>query len=198
MPQPTEITQFIFGQPLSELPDTQMTEGEAQAAFQYLKGKGLIEANFLLRYSARLSAAGHDAIREAENTPDRATHAFPAITYNYYMSVQNMTGSNVQQGTTGSVIRATQTVTTEQLVNGVRNLVEQLDRALTSSDLPTAVQLKAREALTELRAAASAHTPDASRLRQGLQSLKHVMEHATGHMIAAGSLALIAKLLGAG
>jgi hypothetical protein len=145
---------------LSELADLQMAEGEAQAAFQYLKGKGLIEAKFLLPYSARVSAAGHDAIQETENNPDRASRSFPAITYNYHMSIRNMTGSNVQQGTTGSVITAAQTITTEQLVDGVRNLVEQLDRALPTSDLPDAVQEQAREALTELRAAANLPVPD--------------------------------------
>jgi RIO-like serine/threonine protein kinase len=55
----------------------QMTEDEAKAAFHYLKGKGLIETNFGADYAARVSAAGHDAIREAETTPDKASRAFP-------------------------------------------------------------------------------------------------------------------------
>lgn len=48
-----------------------MSGEEAQAAFHYLKSKGLIEANFGIVYSARMSAAGHDAIKEADSNPVR-------------------------------------------------------------------------------------------------------------------------------
>ena len=55
---------------LGQLNDLQMTEGEARAAFNYLKDAGLISANFAIRYSARLTAAGHDAIVAAGSSPD--------------------------------------------------------------------------------------------------------------------------------
>ena len=84
-------------------------------------------------------------------------------------------------------------ITTEQLAENVRKLVEQLDRELPT--LPAGVQEQSREVLAELRAAATALAPDASRLRRGLESLKHVMEHATGHLVATGVLTLIAQLL---
>jgi hypothetical protein len=45
-----------------------MTEGEAQTAFHYLKSRGWIEANFKIFYAARMSPAGHDAIKEAEQS----------------------------------------------------------------------------------------------------------------------------------
>ena len=45
-----------------------MTEGEAQAAFHYLKSKNWIEANFKIFYAARISPAWHDAIKEAEQS----------------------------------------------------------------------------------------------------------------------------------
>jgi hypothetical protein len=56
---------------LEQLRDLHMTAEEAQEAFHYLKSKGLIEANFGIFYSARMSAAGHDAIKEAESIPVR-------------------------------------------------------------------------------------------------------------------------------
>lgn len=80
--------------------DLRMTVDEARAAFHYLKSKGLIEANFSIFYSARLSAFGHDAINEAESTPDQTSRRFPAITYNYYVTVHTTTGAAAQQGTT--------------------------------------------------------------------------------------------------
>jgi hypothetical protein len=177
---------------LEQFGNLQMTEEEAKAAFLYLKGKGLIDANFKIFYAARISAAGLDAIREAESTPEKSPIAFPAITHNYYMNIHSMTGSNVQQGTTNSSITATQIITTEQLAE-VLNLVEQLDRALPT--LPGPLQEQTRKVLAELRGVATVPAPDASRLRRGLESLKHIMEHAAGHLIAAGALTFIEQLL---
>ena len=51
---------------LEELQDLPMSAGQAQAAFVYLKGKGHIEANFRIFYAARMSPAGHDAIRQGQ------------------------------------------------------------------------------------------------------------------------------------
>jgi hypothetical protein len=178
---------------LDQIGDLQMTVDEAKAAFHYLKGRGLIDANFGVFYAARLSAAGHDAIKEAESNPTKSISEFPAITHNYYMTIHSMTGSNVQQGTTNSSINETQTITAEQLTEEVRNLFEQLDRGL--SMMPAAIQEQTREALAELQAATTVPGPDVSRVRRGLESLKHIMEHATGHLIATGALTAIAQLL---
>lgn len=61
---------------LEELRDLPMSAGQAQAAFVYLKGKGLIEANFRIFYAARMSVAGHDALRQRQRarrvSPDEA------------------------------------------------------------------------------------------------------------------------------
>lgn len=50
-------------------------------------------------------------------------------------------------------------------------------------------------ALTELRAAANEQTPDIGRIQRGLETLKRIMEHATGHLVAVGVLGLITPLL---
>jgi hypothetical protein len=54
---------------LEELRDLPMSAGQAQAAFVYLKGNGLIEANFRIFYAARMGPAGHDAIRQGRLAP---------------------------------------------------------------------------------------------------------------------------------
>lgn len=94
-----------------------------------------------------------------------------------------------------SSINATQNFNESEFAASVRKLVEQVERILPTSELPTAVQQDSQAALTELREAAAAPTPDVGRLRRGLESLKHIMEHATGHLVAAGVLSLIEKLL---
>jgi hypothetical protein len=106
-----------------------------------------------------------------------------------------MTGSNVQQGTENSRITATQTITTEQLVQGVRNLIGQVERALPTSDLTGETQQQTRAALAELRAAIDERASDSGRIQRGLETLKRIMEHASGHLVAAGVLGLITPLL---
>ena len=95
-----------------------------------------------------------------------------------------------------SAITSTQSISDPELVEGVRKLVDELEKVLTASGLPASVQAGSETALTELRAASSAATPDVSRLRRGLQSLKHVMEEAAGHVVASGVLVAISQLLG--
>jgi len=180
---------------LGDLRNLGMNEEEAKASYHYLRGKGLIETKFNLAYAARVSAAGQDAIRDAQHSPDQTSGAFPAITYNYYLNVETMTGSNIQQGTTSSQITATQTITTEQLVQGVRNLIGQVERALPTSDLIGEIQQQTKAALAELRAAIDERAPDSGRIQRGLEALKRVMEHASGHLVAAGVLGLITPLL---
>jgi AbiTii len=94
-----------------------------------------------------------------------------------------------------SSITATQTISGGELAEGVRALVAQLEKLLPTSELPALVQTDSRSVLAELREASAAPTPDVGRLRHGLESLKHVMEHAAGHLVATGVLATIGELL---
>jgi len=93
----------------------------------------------------------------------------------------------------GSSITAAQTITGSELAERVRLLVEQVEPLL--PNLPASVRGDSQNAIAELREAAAAATPDIGRLRRGLKSLKRVLEHATGHVVAIGILALIGELL---
>jgi len=93
-----------------------------------------------------------------------------------------------------SSITATQTtITGSEFAERVGKLVEQVELLLPT--LPSSVREDSQAVLAELRDAAAAATPDVSRLRRGLESLRHVMEHAIGHVVATGVLALIGELL---
>jgi hypothetical protein len=94
-----------------------------------------------------------------------------------------------------SSITATQTISGSEFAERVRKLVEQVEGILPTSGLPSSVRENSQTTLAELHEAAIVATPDVSRLRRGLESLKHVMEHATGHVVATGILTLIAELL---
>ena len=63
---------------LEELRNLHLQPEQAKQAFQYLKSKGLIEANFKIFHAARLSAAGHDAIL-AESTREQPKPALVPV-----------------------------------------------------------------------------------------------------------------------
>ena len=63
---------------LEELHNLHITDGDAQAAFHYLSDKGLIAGHFGIPFAGRMTAAGHDAIKEAESIPDKASPALAA------------------------------------------------------------------------------------------------------------------------
>jgi hypothetical protein len=86
-------------------PSIGLTEEESQAAWRYLKGKGLIET-FSIPFAARISGPGVDAIENAQRQPDHSTPNFPAVTYNIVNNTLNVgtaTNSPIQQGSANSV-----------------------------------------------------------------------------------------------
>jgi hypothetical protein len=100
---------------------------------------------------------------------------------------------NILFGNQSTITANQTTMTGSQLAERVRGLVEQVEPLL--PNLPASVREDSQHALSELREAATVGAPDIGRLRRGLESLQHVMEHATGHVVANGVLALIAELL---
>jgi hypothetical protein len=92
-------------------------------------------------------------------------------------------------------INATQSLTIGELAASALRLADQTERAVGSSDLPEAIKAETGAALVELRAAAAEGNVDGTRVKKALGTLKNVMEHAAGHVVAAGVLALIAMML---
>jgi hypothetical protein len=103
------------------------------------------------------------------------------------------TSTTPQPYTAGRPENSTTSVDANEFAERVRKLVTQVEGLLPT--LPSSVREHSQVALAELREAAAAATPDVSRLRRGLESLRHVLEHATGHVVATGALALIGELL---
>jgi len=86
-------TETIFVAGLAQ--DVGLSEQEVQAAWRYLKDKGLI-VTFNIPYTARINAAGVDAIEAARRDSDHPSRAFPSITYNV-VHVDTAINSPIQQ-----------------------------------------------------------------------------------------------------
>jgi hypothetical protein len=174
-----------------------LNQSDGRAAWAYLKDKNLIRT-FSLPYTARINAPGVDAIEAAQLKPDETTRIFPSVTYNFIIHGTGA-GSQVNVATAGSsqVLKVSQTdpAVLQQLIEGVRQLVEQATQSLPIVKMPPDEQQATTAALAELKAAGEAQSPDVGRLRSSLDSLKHVMEHAAGHVIGAGILTNIDKLV---
>jgi hypothetical protein len=174
-----------------------LSSPDAQAGWNYLTDKNLITP-FAIRTIARVNARGVDAIEAAQLHPDRTTPVFPSVTYNVTIHGTGA-GSQVNVATSGSSqvshVSQTDPAVLREFVDGVRVLVQQTEGLLSTAGLSSEQTKQATTLLNELREGAAAPTPDSSQLRHRLESLKHVMEHAAGHVVGMGVITGIEKLL---
>jgi hypothetical protein len=147
---------------------------------------------------ARINARGVDAIETAQSQPDKTTSIFPSVTYNVTIHGTGA-GSQVNVASSGSSqvshVSQMDPATLRQFIEGVGALVEQTERLLSAAGLAPERETEAATTLAELREAVGAHDPDSGRLRRGLESLRRVMEHASGHVVGMGVVTGIEKLL---
>jgi hypothetical protein len=151
---------------LEQLRNLQMTGPEAQAAFLYLKDKGWIQANFRIFYAARMSAAGHDAIKEAKNISIKGTESALLATAD-----EPLTDAALAE------IRATLATIKAQLP------------AVTASNT---VRAEIDADVTQIATEADRPTPRRSFMKLYLESLRDNLARAAG----AGTVALVAAVGG--
>jgi hypothetical protein len=96
--------------------------------------------------------------------------------------------NSVIQGGANSVIN----------LDGVHQLVKQVEELLPGADLPPSVKENTETALVELKEAANANSPDKRRLRKALVALKSVVAPAGEHLLRIAVDAAITKLTGSG
>ena len=104
-------------------------------------------------------------------------------------------GSFVQGGDRAVVTG--QVVSTNTLVQGVRDLVGQVDQLLPTSGFPTSVADETRAALSELKEASEEAEPEPGRLQRGLHALKKVLAPAGEKLLSMAVDSAVNKLLGA-
>jgi hypothetical protein len=177
-----------FDLAVKQLEDGTLIKTGPMVPFQNKSGsRMLVVAFFSKREYAYLTESGYRAASQQPRPTSRSASR----------PVVNISGGTFHQSPIGIGDHVAQSVAVNngELAEGVRKLVDQLERLLPTSGLPASVQENSQTALAELREAAVVSTPDIGRLRQGLESLKHIMEHAAGHLVAAGVLASITELL---
>lgn len=148
-------------------------------AGQYLKDQGLIE------YLAMGPQVGitHYGIMEAEERLQNAgtpSARFPEINI---VTVGQMIGSNIQQGTTASSLTSAARVD----VPAVAPLVEALEGALREAQLESRQRADAEAELATIRAQLKSSNPKPSILKGSVETLKTIVQGG-GQLAAAGKI----------
>jgi cation transport regulator ChaC len=163
---------------------TGLSEPESQAAWRYLKDRELIET-FSIPYTARINAAGIDAIEGARRRPDQPSANFPSVSYNIVyntLHVETMHNSPVQQGGVNST--QTQTITySPQDLGDLYRLTSELTSHLNELSLDEKQLKKAQAQIATIKAQLS-DEPDPIILKQAGRTLRNVIEGAVGSLIA--------------
>jgi len=164
--------------------DTGLSETESHVAWRYLKDRQLIET-FGVMYTARINAAGIDAIEKAKNRPDQPSANFPAVSYNIVhntMHVGTMHNSPVQQGGVNSAQSQTVTYSPQDLGDLYR-LVNELTSHLDELTLDEKQRKKAEAQITTIKAQLT-DEPDPVIVKQAGKTLRNITEGAIAGLLA--------------
>jgi hypothetical protein len=183
--------EFVQTDPIRE--KLGLTDEEMADACNYLEGEGLIEASQGLwgRPFPNSVTLTHWGIREVEQSqehPEQPTEHFPSLVSVTQHFHGDVIGSPIQAGSPG----ATQIAAIGDLdLDGVRRFVEQYDDAEPSLDLEPESAAEAQADIATIRAQLNSPKPKPEIIRQSLQSVRAILEGATGSMAASGLLELL-------
>jgi hypothetical protein len=166
-------------------------EDQARAVAQYLEGEGLIrvEGRFRGLGPVRLTHAGLREIEDAIRQPDTPTRHFRPINI---LHVDQMIGSTIQQGTIGS--SQTLNIGSEALEQ-LRAFIERLSHSLDELQLQMDSRDELNAEVATVEAQLNSPKPKTSILREGLSSIKRILEGAVGSAIGAQLASQLPALL---
>lgn len=152
----------------------------------YLLKEGLIDGTL---DAVCITHAGVVEVEAALTQPDKPTEHFPVNV----IHIEQMSHSQIQQGTAGSMQSGTFTsLDLAAVAEFVRGLTDQLP-GLGLADEDDAV---ARGDIATIETQLSSPRPKVDIIKESLRSIRNVAEGTVGSMAASGIIAAIAKLLG--
>jgi hypothetical protein len=162
--------------------DADLTEDEANAAWNHLKERGLIKT-FSIPYTALINDAGVRAIEDAQKDPTVPSSAFPSVTYNI---VNIGTANNSPMQIAGAHSSQEQTTSySSQDTAELARLVHELGGRLPELNLSERDNQKAKASLATLEAQL-ADDPDPVIVRRAGRTLRNITEGVIAGLITAG------------
>jgi hypothetical protein len=156
---------------------------------QYLKGEGLIEDTMTLDGGIMIS---HNGIKEVENalsSPSQPTHYFPAVNI---INVQNMIGSQIQQGTDKSEQNGSFQINNKTSIN---EFIKQIKSELPNLDLSSEDKSEINSDIQTIESQISSSRPKKTILKESLLSIQRILEGVGSNVIATKLLEGIPVLL---
>lgn len=167
-------------------------EDQARAAANYLEGEGLIHVERVMGGFPGYVRLTHGGLREIEDAirqPDSPTQHFMPINV---LNVGQMIGSTIQQGT----IESSQTLNIgSEGIEKLRTFIKQLSLSLDELPLKKDVRGELNAEVLTVEAQLTSPKPKISIIREGLSSIKRILEAAAGSAIGAQLAKQIPTLL---
>lgn len=171
-------------------PEIGLTPEETGDAYHFLRQEGLIR---------QLGAGGsivieHEGVRHVENAiaqPERPTQFFPPVNI---IHVESMLGSQIVQGSSQTTI--TNQPVTEASIEDLRNLLAQIRQATIVGDLAKDDRKEIESECATIEAQLTSPRPKRGIIREGLSSLRNILEGAAGNALGSGLVQLITQALG--
>ena len=161
-----------------------LSEEDAKVAWSYLKDRGLIET-YSIPYTAKINAAGTDAIEGARRRPDQPSTNFPSVSYNIVnntMHVGTMQNSPVQQGGMWSAQSQTVPYNNNDLAD-LSRLVTEFMAHVDELPLGGPQRRKADAQIATLKAQLG-DEPDPVIIKQAGRSLRNITEGVIASLLA--------------
>lgn len=166
-------------------------EEKLRSVSRYLENEKLVKVDWLKGIPAfiTLTHAGLREVEDATRQPDQPTRHFMAVNI---LNVENMNNSPVQQGN----IDSTQTVAlSPEAINQLQDFIERLSNCLKDFQSSETANMKAEAEASTLRAQVASPKPNPSIIKEGLLSLRTILEGATANVLASKFLAEINELV---
>lgn len=161
-----------------------LSEEDAKAAWRYLRDRMLIDT-FSIEYTARINAAGVDAIEGAQRHPDMPSSAFPSVSYNIVhntLNVGSISNSPVQQGGVHSTQNQAVSYTARDL-SDLNRLVGEFEAHLGELRLDAKQRQKAEAQIATIKAQLI-DEPDPVIVKQAGRTLRNITEGMIGSLLA--------------
>ncbi len=156
---------------------------------EYLRGEGLVE-RLGLAGETTITHQGVVEIEAALSQPQKPTDHFPPVVN--ILNVQQMYGSQIQQGTSHS--SQSQTLQAGDL-KAIREFIGQLKQQLSTIGLSGDALQEATSDIATVEAQLASTKPKPGILRESLTSIRTILEGAASNVVASGLASQITTLL---
>lgn len=164
-----------------------LADSEIERISEFLDSEDLID--FDIRDFVCITHKGIVEIEQAQSTPNKPTQYFAPI---YNMQVENMIGSQIQQGTNHS----SQVLTySNNDIGAIHKLIADLRSHLPELKLSPNIQEEVDADITTLESQTKSPRPKSTIIKECLLSIKTILEGIAGNVIAAMLLQQIGNLL---